>query len=65
MSTPLSLSLPETGALSVVSAAPVAAPADAAATPMVTEQAAVWTVLGVVTAAATAGIIEVILHLAG
>lgn len=51
MSTPLSLSLPETTAA-------------ASATPTI-EQVTFWTVLGVVSAAAAAGIFEVVLHLAG
>ncbi|MGM7669897.1 hypothetical protein [Microbacterium sp. A93] len=51
MSTPLSLSLPETTA--------------AASTSATTEQVTYWTVLGVVSAAFAAGIFEVAFHLAG
>jgi hypothetical protein len=51
MSTPLSLSTPENGALATGSAT--------------TEQVAFWSVTGIVTAAAAVGIFEVALHLVG
>ncbi|WMY78461.1 hypothetical protein [Citricoccus sp. I39-566] len=51
MSTPLSFSLPETTSVAGASAT--------------TEQVTFWTVLSVVSAAAAAGILEVVLHLAG
>lgn len=63
MSTPLSLSLPETASMSVVPA--TTRTTTPAATPPTTEQVTYWSVLGVVSIAAAAGIFEVILHFAG
>lgn len=59
MSTPLSLSMPETASVAIV---PAATPAGA---PVTTEQVTFWTVLGLISAAAAAGVFEIVLHLAG
>lgn len=70
MSTQLSLATPETGSFAAVPMTLPSVTVPAAATSgstasTTTEQVATWSILGLVSAAACAGVLEVIMHLIG